>query len=147
MAEAIEMAKIGESRGEVPIGAVIVRGNEIIAKEHNRVEELRDPSAHCEHLAIRSACATLGEKYLMDCDLYVTLEPCPMCAGAIVLSKLKRVIFGAMDYKAGACGSLYMIASDKRLNHRAEVISGIMQNECSELLINFFTKLRLDKTP
>lgn len=139
---AIEMAREAQRNGEIPVGAVVVRNEEVIAKERNRVQELGDATAHAEALAIKSASKSIGEKYLSECTLYVTLEPCPMCAGAIVLSKVGRLVFGASDIKAGACGSLYMIASDKRLNHRAEITAGIMEEECKNMLKEYFANLR-----
>lgn len=145
MAEAIQIAKVGADMGEVPVGAVIVHNNRIIAKEHNRIEALRDATAHAELIAIKSTVKELGEKYLNECEIYVTLEPCSMCAGAMILTKIKKLIYGATYYKAGACGSLYMIASDKRLNHRIEVIQGIMEEECTELIKNYFRQLRQNR--
>ncbi len=142
MAVALEEAEKALLTGDVPIGAVIVRNGVIIAKAHNQVEALRDPTAHCEVLAIRSAVEAIGYKQLTDCALYVTLEPCSMCAGAIVLARIAEVVFGASDPKTGACGSLYMIADDDRLNHQAKIIGGIMETECSALLKQFFNKLR-----
>ena len=142
MAVAIEEAEKALLTGDVPIGAVIVRNGVIIAKAHNQVEALKDPTAHCELLAIRSAVAAIGDKQLTDCALYVTLEPCSMCAGAIVLARIAEVVFGASDPKTGACGSLYIIADDDRLNHQAKIIGGIMESECSTPLKQFFNKLR-----
>lgn len=142
---AIEMAEEAQRNGEIPVGAIIVRNEEVIAKERNRVQELDDATAHAEALTIKNASKAIGEKYLSECTLYVTLEPCPMCAGAIVLSKVRRIVFGASDVKAGACGSLYMIASDKRLNHQVEITAGIMEKECKNMLKEYFAKLRNDK--
>lgn len=142
---ALQMAEEAQNNGEIPVGAVLVRGGEVVAKERNRVQELGDTTAHAEALAIKSASKAIGEKYLSECTLYVTLEPCPMCAGAIVLSKVGRLVFGASDIKAGACGSLYMIASDKRLNHRAEITAGIMEQECKNMLKEYFANLRENK--
>jgi len=141
MQEAIKIAEKAKSLGEVPIGAVIVHNDKIIASAHNKVELLKDATAHCELLAINYATKILGDKYLNDCELYVTIEPCAMCSGALVLSKIKKVIFGAWNNKSGACGSLYMIPSDRRLNHRVEIISGIMEKECSDLMKNYFENL------
>lgn len=142
MAIALEEAEKALATGDVPIGAIIVRNGVIIAKAYNQVEALHDPTAHCELLAIRSAVCAIGDKHLTDCTLYVTLEPCSMCAGAIVLARIPEVVFGASDPKTGACGSLYLIADDNRLNHQAKIIGGIMETECSTLLKQFFNKLR-----
>jgi len=142
MAKALEEAKRAESEDEIPVGAVIVHENRIIGRGYNQVELLKDPTAHAEMLAISAACSTLNNKYLTDATLYVTLEPCPMCAGAIVWSKIKRVVFGAVDDKAGACGSLFNISTNKQLNHQAEVIQGVMEYESKELLKRFFRNKR-----
>ncbi len=130
---------------DVPIGAIIVRGNEIIAKAHNKIERFGNPLFHAETLAIQSASKKIGYKHLYDCTLYVNLEPCIMCNGAIILSRLKRVVFGALDPKTGGTISLYSIANDSRLNHRCEVTSGILKDECSTLLKIFFKELRQNK--
>ena len=139
---AISEAEIAKKNGDVPVGAVIVRNNEIIAKAHNQVILQNDALAHAEIIAIKAASQKLNQKYLNDCDLYVSLEPCPMCAGAIVLSKIKRVYIGAEDSKTGAGGSVYNILQDKRLNHYCEVYSGIAQSQCSKILSDFFAQLR-----
>lgn len=128
--------------GEIPVGAVIVKDNMIIGRGHNMVENLGDPTAHAEMIAITAACESIGEKYLKDCTLYVTLEPCPMCAGALVWSKIKTIVFGASDAKAGACGTLMNITQNKRLNHSVDVIQGIMEADCSALLQEFFKSVR-----
>ncbi len=128
--------------GEVPVGAVIVRGDQVLAQAFNLRETLQDPTAHAERLALASAGQSLGTWHLEDCTLYVTLEPCAMCAGAIVLSRISRVVFGANDPKAGACVSLYQIASDPRLNHRAEITGGVLATECGEILTEFFQQRR-----
>lgn len=127
---------------EIPVGAVVVFENRIIGRGHNQIEMLQDPTAHAEMIAITSAVATIGSKWLNGATLYVTLEPCAMCAGAIVLSRLDRVVFGAYDTKTGACASLYHIIQDERLNHRAEMIGGIMEEKCSSILKEFFARLR-----
>lgn len=127
---------------EVPIGCVIVQDGKIIAKGHNQTEQLLDPTAHAEIIAITSACATIENKFLTDCTLYVTLEPCPMCAGAIVNSRVGRVIFGAYDPKAGSCGTLYTITEDERLNHRAPTLGGVLDGECGAILKEYFLKKR-----
>jgi tRNA(adenine34) deaminase len=131
---------------EVPIGAVIVHGEQVIASAHNQREQLHDPTAHAEMIAITQAAESLGSWRLLDCTLYVTLEPCPMCAGAIVQARLSRVVYGAPDPKAGAVHTLYELLSDDRLNHQAEIVSGVMHQPCSEILSRFFQdKRRLGK--
>lgn len=142
MAQALKLAEIAYDRGEVPIGAVVVKDGRIIGKGYNQTEMLKDPTAHAEMLAISSACATLNNKYLEECTLYVTLEPCPMCSGAIVWSKIQRVVFGAMDDKSGSCGSLFNIASNSKLNHRAEIIQGVLEMDSQFLLKQFFASKR-----
>ena len=129
--------------GEVPVGAVVVQGQRIVGRGHNRVEQLKDPTAHAEVLAITAACETLGRKWLEGCTLYVTLEPCPMCAGAIVWARLDRVVFGAFDEKAGAASTLYNIPQDARLNHQVELISGVEADAAADLLRAFFRQRRL----
>lgn len=127
---------------EVPVGVVIVKNDVIISRGHNARETMKSAIAHAEIAAIEEACRALGGWRLLDCDLYVTLEPCPMCAGAAVNARMKRIIFGAYDKKSGACGSVYNIACDERLNHRVEVIPGILEKECRELLQEFFKRKR-----
>lgn len=138
MARALEMARAGGSRGEVPVGAVIVRGREVLAETHNQTVERCDPTAHAESLAIRAAARHLGDWRLVDCTLYTTLEPCAQCAGAIVLARIPRLVFGAHDPKAGMAGSLENLVQDPRLNHRVELLGGVLANESSELLRAFF---------
>ena len=142
MMMAFHQAEIAYNKGEVPVGAVVVYEGRIVGKGFNQVEMLNDPTAHAEMLAISSACATLNQKYLTDCTLYVTLEPCPMCSGAIVWSKIDRVVFGAMDEKSGGCGTVFNISHSKQLNHRAEIIQGIMENDSEYLLKQFFSEKR-----
>jgi len=142
MCEAFKLAEKAFDEGEVPVGAVIVMENRIIGKGYNQVELLKDATAHAEMLAISAACATLQQKYLKHCTLYVTLEPCPMCAGAIVWSKLQRVVFGAMDEKAGSCGTRFNITANKDLNHQVEIIQGVMEADSSFLLKEFFNSKR-----
>ena len=142
MRQAIILAKTAFRSGEVPVGAIIVKDKQVVGKGYNQTEMLNDPTAHAEMIAISSACATLDSKYLTGCTLYVTLEPCPMCAGALVWSKISRIVFGTMDPKAGACGTLFNISSNKKLNSTAEIIHGIMESECSELLKEFFKERR-----
>lgn len=142
MLMAFHQAELAYDAGEVPVGAVVVYEGRVIGKGYNQVEMLNDPTAHAEMLAISSACATLNQKYLSKCTLYVTLEPCPMCSGAIVWSKIGRVVFGAMDEKSGACGTVFNIADSKSLNHRPEIIQGIMESDAEYLLKKFFSEKR-----
>lgn len=142
MSEAIKLAKIAYKNEEVPVGAVVVQNNRIVGKGYNQVEMMGDPTAHAEMIAISAACSTLNQKYLTNCSLYVTLEPCPMCSGAIVWSKLNRVVFGALDQRAGGAGSIFNITSNNNLNHQAEVIHGIMEDDCKDLLKSFFKNKR-----
>ena len=142
MRYAIREATIAYEEGEVPVGAVITSGERIIAKAHNQTETLNDPTAHAEILAITSACTALNNKYLHDCTLYVTLEPCPMCTGAMVWAKLDRVVFGASDTNSGACGTVFNLAQQNKLNHQMSVIQGVREFECEELLKNFFEDKR-----
>jgi tRNA(adenine34) deaminase len=139
---AIDSAKIAEENGDVPIGAVIVYQNQIIGKAYNQREQLKDPTAHAEIIALTQAASYLESWRLDGCTMYVTLEPCPMCAGALVLSRMKKLVYGCDDPKTGACGSLYNIVRDNRLNHRLEVISGVLSDECTQLLQDFFQKRR-----
>jgi len=140
---ALQEAEKAFSEGEVPVGAVIVHKNKIIAKGHNLVERLKDPTAHAEMITITAASDYLSSSRLEECTLYVTLEPCPMCAGAVVLAKIPTLVFGTFDPKAGACGTLYNIVLDERLNHRVHVISGILDEDCGMLLKEFFRLRRL----
>ncbi|MGM0884515.1 MAG: tRNA adenosine(34) deaminase TadA [Bacillota bacterium] len=142
MLEAIAEARNAEQIGEVPIGAVIVRNNEIIGRGHNLRETRFDPTAHAEMVAIRDACDRIGAWRLLDCTLYVTLEPCPMCAGAIVQSRIKRVVYGTSDPKAGCAGTLMNLLQEPRFNHETELTSGILGPECALLLTQFFRRLR-----
>lgn len=143
---AIEQARLAEGWGDVPIGAVVVRAGEVVSAAGNRRAADRDPVAHAELLAIRAAAQRLGDWRLNECALYVTLEPCAMCAGAIVLARVDTVVYGAADPKAGAVASLYQLLADERLNHRPEVIAGVLGDECSTLLTEFFrTQRRLGK--
>lgn len=142
---ALAEARAAEAIGEVPIGAVLVQGGEIIGRGYNRRETSNDPTAHAEMLAIREAAARLDSWRLLETTLYVTLEPCPMCMGAIILARIPRVVYGCRDPKAGAAGSLYDLSCDERMNHRVEVSEGVLQQECSALLSNFFRLLREQK--
>jgi tRNA(adenine34) deaminase len=142
MQEALREAEIAYSHQEVPIGAVIVCQNKIIARTYNRKEELQDPTAHAEILALQEAARYLGSWHLEEIDLYVTLEPCPMCAYAMLQARIKRLIFGTPDPKAGAAGSIINIVQDKRFNHQIEVVSGVLEQECSLILQKFFQERR-----
>ena len=146
MRAAIEAAKIAEENGDVPIGAIIVYKNQIIAKAYNQRQQLADPTAHAEIIALTQAAAFLESWRLNGCTMYVTLEPCPMCAGALVLSRMDRLVYGCDDPKTGAIKSLYNIVQDERLNHRLEVTSGVLAEECREQLQNFFQRRREEKT-
>ncbi len=146
MKMAIEQAGIAEENGDVPIGAVIVYKNQIIAKAYNQRQQLNDPTAHAEIIALTQAAAFMESWRLNGCTIYVTLEPCPMCAGALVLSRMGRLVYGCDDPKTGACKSLYNIVQDERLNHRLEVTSGVLADECSKLLQDFFQKRRTENS-
>jgi tRNA(adenine34) deaminase len=145
---ALREAEAAAAEDEVPIGAVIVHDDltggarRVIASAHNQREQLHDPTAHAEMIAITQAAGVLGDWRLEGCTLYVTLEPCPMCAGAIVLARIPRVVYGAADPKAGAAQSLFQLLSDARLNHRAEVTAGVLAEECGKLLSRFFEQKR-----
>lgn len=143
MQEAIKQATLAKEENEVPIGAVVVCRGEIIAAGYNVRETSQSALSHAELIAIQEANAKLGSWRLEDCSLYVTLEPCPMCAGAIIQSRIKRVVFGAFDPKAGCAGSLMNLLNDDRFNHQVELAGGIMEEECGQLLTNFFRELRI----
>jgi len=142
MRRAMDLAARAATEGEVPVGAVVYRGEEIVAEGWNLREATYDPTAHAELIAMSKAGRALEEWRLNDCTLAVTLEPCPMCAGAMVNSRLGRVIYGASDPKAGACDTLYEIPTDRRLNHRVEVVGGVLADECGDLLREFFRQRR-----
>jgi tRNA(adenine34) deaminase len=142
MARALEEARRARAIGEVPVGAVIVHSGEVVATGHNLTQTINDPSAHAEMVAIRRAAEHLGHWRLLDCTLYVTLEPCAMCAGAIVLSRIPRLVFAASDPKAGMCGSLDNLVQDPRLNHRVSLTAGVMAEESGEMLRAFFRARR-----
>lgn len=142
MAEAITLAKKAEALGEVPVGAVIEKDGRIIGRGYNTTESGKDPTAHAEMAAIREAASELGGWRLLGCNMYVTCEPCAMCAGAMVLARIKKVVIGAADPKSGACGSVFNIASDSRLNHCVEVETGVMREECERMMKDFFKKRR-----
>lgn len=145
MTEAIKEAKKAQELMEVPIGSVIVLNDKIIARAHNLREHNQNSLAHAELLAIDQACQTLGKWRLEDAVLYVTLEPCPMCAGAIMLSRIKKVVYGARDPKGGCAGTFMNLLQDDRFNHQSEVVPGVLDKECGELLSTFFKELRFRK--
>ncbi len=140
MGIAIKEAQKAADKDEVPVGAVIVHKNKIISRAHNQVEMLNDPTAHAEMIAITQAASFLQSKWLSECSIYVTIEPCSMCAGALVLSRIKEIVFGAKDPKTGACGSVLDIANNKKLNHKISVRHRILEQECGFLLTEFFKK-------
>lgn len=142
MAAALEQARLAASIGEVPVGAVVVIDGEIVAARHNEREATVDPTAHAEVLALRDAAAAVGDWRLEGATLVVTLEPCPMCAGAALAARVSRVVFGAYDPKAGAAATLYNLLVDPRFNHNAEVIGGVREDECGALLTEFFSAHR-----
>jgi len=142
MREALSLARRAAELGEVPVGAVVVRAGEVVGRGHNRREIDGDPLAHAELLAIAEAARATGHWRLQECTLYVTLEPCAMCAGALVNSRVERLVFGALDPKAGFCGSLGSLVDDRRLNHRLSSTGGVLAEECGDLLREFFAGLR-----
>ena len=142
MATALEEAAAALAHGDVPVGAVALVGGEIVARRHNEREKSDDPTAHAELLALRDTAAALGTWRLTDLTLVVTLEPCPMCAGAVIAARIGRLVFGTPDPKAGACGSLYNLCADPRLNHEVLVTAGVRQAECAALLTEFFRAQR-----
>lgn len=145
MAAALEEARAAARRGEVPIGAVVVKDGEVIGRGHNLRETSNDPTTHAEMMAIREAAARIGHWRLLDTTLYVTLEPCVMCMGAIILARIPRLVFGPRDPRVGAVGSIYDLSRDDRFNHRVEVTEGVLAEECAELLSGFFRQLRQEK--
>jgi tRNA(adenine34) deaminase len=142
MKQALREAEKAFEQDEVPVGAVVVQKGKIIGRGYNQIERLQDPTAHAEMIAITAATNHLQSRRLDECILYVTLEPCPMCAGAIVLARIPTLVFATFDPKAGACGTLYNIVHDKRLNHTVHVISGVCDRESEELLMGFFGRVR-----
>ncbi|HYG68235.1 MAG TPA: tRNA adenosine(34) deaminase TadA [Anaeromyxobacteraceae bacterium] len=144
---ALKEAERAFEENEVPVGVVVVKGGVIVGRGRNAVERLGDPTAHAEVLAVSAACETLGTKFLDGCTLYVTLEPCPMCAGALVWARLSRLVFGALDEKAGAVETLYRIGQDDRLNHRVEVVHGVEAEAGADLLRAFFRERRPGAVP
>lgn len=145
MEEALREAQKAAKLGEVPIGAVIVKNGHIVGRGHNLTETTKDPTAHAEMEAIRQAARSLGGWRLIGCDMYVTAEPCAMCAGAIVWSRIENLYIGTMDPKAGACGSVFNIVQEKKLNHNVKIETGMMQEQCSSILKDFFKNLRRTK--
>ena len=143
MTKAIELAEQAYKKDEVPVGAVVVKENKVIGKGYNQIELLGDATAHAEMIALSAAYETNGSKYLNGATLYVSLEPCVMCAGALILSKIDRLVFGASDSNSGACGSLFNIHNNPSLNHRFEVIQGILEADAENLLKRFFAKKRI----
>jgi tRNA(adenine34) deaminase len=142
MEYALREAETAYKRKEVPVGAVLIRDGRIIGKGYNQIESLRDATAHAEMIAITAGTMHMGDRRLEGCTLYVTLEPCVMCAGAIVLARVPRLVYGASDPKAGACGTLYNIVQDMRLNHRVELTGGVLEERCGSLLKEFFASVR-----
>jgi tRNA(adenine34) deaminase len=142
MSEALKEARKASQEDEVPVGCVIVYKGKIIARAYNQIERLKDPTAHAEMLALTSATHYLDNKWLLGASIYVTIEPCTMCAGALVLSRIKNLIYGANDPKTGACGSVINIINNKKLNHRIKVKRGLLEGDCSSLLTEFFRKKR-----
>ena len=142
MRQALLEADAAAQQQEVPVGSVVVYENQIIARGHNQRESWQDPTGHAELIAMRRAAHAIGSWRLEDCTLYITLEPCPMCAGAIVLARIPLVVFGAYDPKAGACGSVMDLTNDSRLNHRAQTRGGILRDECAHRLTSFFAQQR-----
>jgi len=142
MTEALKEAQKAFDNDEVPVGAVVVSGGKIIGRAHNQIKLLKDPTAHAEMIAITQAAAHLGNERLLDCAVYVTIEPCAMCAGAMVLGRIKRLVYGTTDPKTGACGSVLNIANNKKLNHTIKINKGILEEESSLLLKEFFKKKR-----
>lgn len=142
MREALCVAHAALDADEVPVGRVIVHGGRLVGRAHNQLETLRDPTAHAEMIALTAAAEYIGHWRCEDCTMYVTLEPCAMCAGALVLARMRRLVYGATDEKAGACGSLFTISEDPRLNHRVKTVAGVMAESCADLLREFFRRRR-----
>ena len=142
MREALKEALAAYEDNEVPVGAVIVHENRVIARAHNQRELLKDPTAHAEMIAITQAAAALNNWRLIGVTIYVTLEPCAMCAGAMVLARIGRLVYGTADPKAGACGTLYNIVQDARLNHQIDIVQGVLAGDCAQLLREFFAERR-----
>ncbi len=147
MQAALAEARLAEEKGEVPVGAVVIHDGQVIGRGHNLRESSQDPTTHAEMIAIQEAAKHLGSWRLIDATIYVTLEPCPMCAGALVNARVPRVVWGCNDPKAGATETLYAIGNDERLNHRFESVSGVLREECSALLTEFFAAIRAKNNP
>jgi len=145
MSEALKQAHEAFEQDEVPVGAVIIHNGRVIARAHNQIELLKDPTAHAEMIAITQAAAYLKSERLLGCSMYATIEPCSMCAGALVLARVKRIYYGAKDPKTGACGSVFDIVNSKKLNHRIKTTGGILAEDCGSLLTEFFKKKRNKK--
>ncbi len=143
MSEALKEAKKAFDSDEVPVGAVIVHEGKIIARAHNQIKLLKDPTAHAEMIAITQAASYLANERLIKTAIYVTIEPCSMCAGALVLARIKRLVYGAPDPRTGACGSVFNVTDSRRLNHRVKVEKGVLKEECAGLLKEFFKKKRI----
>lgn len=142
MQMALEEAKKAEAIGEVPIGAIVVFEDKVVGRGHNLRETSQEATSHAEILAIQMACREIGSWRLEECDIYVTLEPCPMCSGALILSRMRKVYYGAADEKAGVAGTLMNLLTDERFNHQCEVESGVLEEECGQILTNFFRGIR-----
>ena len=142
MERALKQAEVAYIKGEVPVGAVVVKDGEIISRGYNLRESTNDPTAHAELIAMKKASKKLNSWRLSGCTLYVTLEPCPMCSGVIVNSRIDRVVFGAYDRKAGCCTTLYHLCNDERFNHRAEILGGVSEEKCAKILSDFFKEKR-----
>jgi tRNA(adenine34) deaminase len=145
MQAALAEAAIADNLGEVPVGAILVHDGRIIGRGHNLRESSNDPTTHAEMIVIRQAATELNSWRLLDCTLYVTLEPCVMCMGAIILARIPRLVYGCRDPRVGAAGSIYNFAEDERFNHKVDVTEGVLQQECSQQLSNFFRRLREQK--
>lgn len=145
MKKVLLQARVAYKKGEVPVGAVVVKDGKIISRGYNLRESTNDPTAHAELLAMKKAAKKLNSWRLSGCTLYVTLEPCPMCTGLIINSRIDKVVFGAYDQKAGCCTTLYHLATDERFNHRAEVLGGVMEEECAKILSDFFKEKRKNR--
>ena len=141
----LKLARQGAALGEVPVGSIVTYEGHIVGRGYNLREWSQDPTAHAEIIALRAAAKNIGYWRLLNCDLYVTLEPCPMCAGALINSRIRRLIYGCSDLKGGAAGSLYTIPTDQRLNHRVTVTKGVRAEECARLLTHFFKSRRAQK--
>ncbi len=145
MKEALKEAEKALELDEVPVGAVIVFKRQVIGRAHNQIKTLKDPTAHAEMIAITQAAAYLKNERLKGCDVYVTIEPCSMCVGALVLARVRKIVYAAKDPKTGACGSVFNLASNSKLNHRIKVRSGVMKDECAALIREFFKKKRIKR--